>query len=267
MESKVLKVAEAGAVESKAESAAPEPKAQVKKEESHFRPQQAARPNGDQTIAKLVTQSGNPEAAKLRDEIEALKKERIESIIRVKIARKRLGYKQNEKEEVRKLMEQNKTDTTEQRRQIGKMKRIKNSLEFRVSTEARSLAEERELIKKISETNAKLKELYKSLRFEKKMEFVEGDIKRYTEEVETSTKKITEIELNLDERYDALRKLLGIERGKRREQGENGERREHHDYHEGHDRREPHERRPHKEQQQEAINFEDIAVIKKKKSS
>ncbi len=218
--------------------------------------QQHQKPRGEDVMARLVAESGNPEAAKLKEEIDALKKERIEAIIKVKIARKRLAYKEHEREDVKRTMEQNKTDTTEQRRQIGKMKRIKNSLEFRVSTEARSLNEEKKFIKEIADVNSKLRELYKSVRFEKKIEFVEGDIKRYTEEIDGATKKITEIDSKLDEKYNALRKLLGIERGKRREPGEKYE------------RREPREKRqPFKEQQQAEINFEDIAVIKKKKSS
>lgn len=251
-------------------AASPAPEASVSKKEELGQQQNAAkgskdkgvngapqhqRSSGDQTIMRLIAESGNPEAAKLKEEIDALKKERIEAIIKVKIARKRLAYKEHELEDVKRTMEQNKTDTTEQKRQIGKMKRMKNSLEFRVSTEARSLSEERKLVKEIAEVNAKLKDLYKSIRFEKKIEFVEGDIKRYTEEVEAATKKIAEVDSKLDEKYNALRKLLGIERSKHREPGERYE------------RREPRERKPQFREQQEAINFEDIAIIKKKKSA
>lgn len=236
--------------------AAPRHKAvEVREKRAEGAPQQHQKPSGDQMITRLIAESGNPEAVKLKEEIDALKKERIEAIIKVKIARKRLAYKEHELEDVKRAAEQNKTDTTEQRRQIGKMKRMKNSLEFRVSTEARSLNEERKLIKEIADVNAKLKELYKSIRFEKKLEFVEGDIKRYTEEVEEATKKIAEADSKLDEKYNALRKMLGIERGRRREPGERYE------------RREPRERKPQFKEQQEAINFEDIAVIKKKKSA
>ncbi len=156
-----------------------------------------------------------------------------------------MGYKEAESQAISKLltMEHERDKNNEKRRKIGQLKRLKNRLEFKIATEASSLSEEKDLIRKIDEINKELSEAYKSIRLERKGEFVKGDIEEYRKRLTELEAKIAETDKVLDGLYERLRKILGI----RRERKEERQRK----------RMQP------KPQIQE-INLEDIAVIKKK---
>ena len=197
-------------------------------------------------LANAIKESKNPEVTKLKEAIDAAKKARSEIIGRIKEHRRKLGYKEAESIAIAKLLEieKGKDQNNEKRRKIGYLKRLKNKLEFRISTEAKSLAEEKELVRKIEEINKELNEAYKSIRLERKGDFIKKDIEDYKKSITELEAKITENDKQLDELYDKIRKLLGIERAKFEKQ------------------QRP-KRKPQQAQMQE-INLEDIVVIKKK---
>ncbi|MEM0074644.1 MAG: hypothetical protein QXX70_01980, partial [Candidatus Micrarchaeaceae archaeon] len=67
--------------------------------------------------------------------------------------RGRLAYKKSEAEALSKLVSLN-----ENYKSIGKLKHMKEVLEFKISTEARTLDEERTLLKKLGYLEAQLKD-------------------------------------------------------------------------------------------------------------
>ena len=185
---------------------------------------------------------------KLKEQIDAVKKQRSDIIVTVKAARRKLNYKEAEAVAIASLlkMEKEKDADGAKRKKIGYLKKIKNTLEFKIATEASSLAAEKELVRKIEQVNKELSEAYKGIRLERKSDLVKKDIEDYKKVLLESEAKITEMDKQLDNLYDNLRKLLGIERGKRAKPQQQREK-----------------RKPQPMPMQE-INLEDIAVIKKK---
>lgn len=128
------------------------------------------------------------------------------------------------------------------RKRIGYLKRLKARLEFKISTEASSLAQEKDIIRKINEINQELDEALALVRFERKIGFINNDIEEYKKNVTDINSKIVELDTKLDGLYVSLRKILGIGSWQSKPQ-------------------------KHKKQQpaeEPTVNLEDIAVIKKK---
>lgn len=133
-------------------------------------------------------------------------------------------------------------------RRYNFLKRLKNKLEFRISTEASSLAKEKEMIREISEINQELGSLSVNVRMDRKLGLVKGDIVECKAKLAELEPKIIEIDGKLDAMYTDLRKKLGIVKRTVPD-------------------RKPMVRRddrPRPQQRTEEINLEDIAVIKKK---
>jgi len=129
------------------------------------------------------------------------------------------------------------------RKRIGYLKRMKQRLEFKISTEASSLAQEKEIIRKINDINQELNEALASVRLERKAGFIVKDIDDYRKSISEINMKIVELDTKLDGLYVSLRKMLGIGSWQNKPQ--------------------PRQRKPQHMQIPE-INLEDIAVIKKK---
>lgn len=213
-------------------------------------PAHAARAEGPAakpSLNDIIKESNNPEAERLKGEIDGVRKERGKYIIRIKECRRRLSYKEAESVAITNLLKMEGDDAkkAEKRRRFGYLKRLKNRLEFKISTEASSLADEKELIRKIDEINKELKGSLASVRLERKLTFVKKDIEVYNAELTGIDTKIVEMDKKLDALYAELRKVLGITSW----QGKT---------------------RVHKKKVQNMpipeINLEDIAVIKKKES-
>ncbi len=234
-----------------------EPKAEKPAEQRAPRPEKKGKERQLSPFAIMLNEaiknSTDPEVAKIKAEIDSIRKERITIIIRIKESRRRLGYKEAEAAAITRLLdiERAKPESAEKRKKIGYLKRMKNKLEFRISTEASSLNEEKDLVRKIEEVNKELNEAYKTIRLERKNDLVKSDIEQFKKVLTEGEAKIQEQDKKLDELYDKLRKLLGIERNKHEKpQQHHGERKKQH-----------HEHVP---QAMDEINLEDIAVIKKK---
>ncbi len=206
-----------------------------------------ARANYNQMLNNAIKESKNPEVAKLKEEIDSVKKQRSDVITKVKDNRRRLSYKEAESIALSRLLdiEKGKDKDNAKRKKIGYLKRMKNKLEFRISTEASSLATEKGLIRQIEDVNKELNEAYKAIRLERKSEFVKKDVDDYRKTLSELEAKITEHDKKLDELYDKLRKLLGIERGR-------------------HSTKPSMKKKAQSQMMSQEINLEDIAVIKKR---
>jgi uncharacterized coiled-coil DUF342 family protein len=201
------------------------------------------------SLNDLIKDAASPEAAKIKEEIDNLRKERSKIIAKIKEHRRRLGYKEEEFAALQHLVTLNKEKDKdgEQAKRYNYLRRLKNRLEFRISTEAGSLQKEKEMIREISEINQELAALGVAVRMERKLSLVKGDIEECKVKLTELEPKIVEIDGKLDAMYTDLRKKLGITKRPLPE-------------------RKPERRmdRPRPQPRDEEINLEDIAVIKKK---
>ena len=196
-----------------------------------------------QSLNALIKGSDNPKAVRLKDEIDNLKKERAKLITRIKDSRRRLSYKEAEFAAINHLLQMKKADQNydSKRKRIGYLKKAKARLEFKISTEASSLVQEKEIVRKINETNKELDNALASVRLERKVGFVTKDIEDYKKQINDTNAQITELDTRLDLLYVGLRKALRIGSWKSKQQTQRRER-----------------------PAAPEINLEDIAVIKKK---
>ncbi len=173
--------------------------------------------------------------------IEEERKLKAKTIFDIKRFKRKLAYKLAEQEATKKLTEAASKNNT---KNIGYLRRRKERLEFRISTEAYTLDVEKDLIRKKNEIDAQLNEAIKSYRAKRKAEFIVGDIAELNKNIEDSNKKILEIEKKLDDLYNELRKLSGQQRRSSST---------------------PHKREKQPEQKPIEISLADIAIIKGKK--
>ncbi len=194
------------------------------------------------TLGSMIKSSTDPKVQELRVQIDALNKKRREVFGKMKDAQRRLNYKTGELDAISKLSEMEKKQLKEIP-DISKLKRQRHMLEFKVSTEANSLPQEKLLIRKINEVNSQIEEALKSVRKERKILLVKKDIAELQTTLNSIITELTGLDKNLDDLYHSIRKILGVEK-----------------------------RRPNIQQQQkqkpihrqQEINLEDIVVIKKK---
>jgi uncharacterized coiled-coil DUF342 family protein len=132
------------------------------------------------------------------------------------------------------------------RNKISKLKKMKNVLEFKIATEATSLAAEKKLVREIDDVNKQLHDEYKKIRLKRKAEFIKNDIEEYEKSIKEISKDIDVYDKQLDELYDKIKSYLGIKKNYEHEKKMQKPRRE-------------------REQQimhQQEVNLENIAVIK-----
>jgi uncharacterized coiled-coil DUF342 family protein len=198
------------------------------------------------SLNTLIKESNNPAAMELKKEIDDLRKERSRLIIRVKDSRRRLSYKEAEEAAIGTLLKMKKDEDKDgsKRKRVGYLRRMKQKFEFRISTEASSLSQEKEIIRKINEINQELDEALTSVRLERKLGFIKSDIESYRKSITEVNSKIEQLDAKLDGLYTNLRKTLGIGSWQNRQKAP--------------------EKKKIQQMQIPGINLEDIAVIKKK---
>jgi uncharacterized coiled-coil DUF342 family protein len=174
--------------------------------------------------------------------IEEEKKKRIENIINIKKRRRRLEYKTVELETLSKL-----STTIPKDVRIGKLRRIKENIEFKISTESHTLASEKELIRKLTDVDSELNEVIKIFKLKRKISLITGDIELLNKEISEFDKSIEENDKRLDVLYDEFRSLTRMANRSNNSQLK-------------------HKFRKQEFQEPEHMNIslEDIAVIKKK---
>lgn len=148
----------------------------------------------------------------------------------------RLDYKEAERAAIEKLTAYDKPN-----KNLGRLRKMKKTIEFQISTQASTLAAEKELIKRLNDVNEELEEALKGYRMKRKLEFLAGDIEALNKELESYKDKVLEVDKKLDSLFASIRgeherQRRSLGRGPRRQQ-----------------RTEPFE-----------ISLEDIATIKKK---
>ncbi len=175
----------------------------------------------------------------LKKEIEEEKAKRSISVEDIKKKRGRLRYKEAEFENVSRLSQENNKAP-----HIGRLKRMKENLEFRIATEAKTLEHEKELVRKINDIDKQLEDAIKVFRLKKKVSYIKGDIELLKTEIDELSKKIEESDVKLDALYDELRRINGFSRDRNRNRMPRDDRKGEHDA-------------------QQSISLEDIAIIKK----
>ena len=179
-------------------------------------------------------------------QIDELKKKRSETLSKMRDVQRRLSYKVSEYDAIVKLTEmERQRQTGKPKPDIGKLKRQKRSFEFKISTEAPSLSQEKVLVRKINELNSQIEEALKGVRMTRKMDFVKKDIGELQTILSTSAVVMNEVDMKLDELYHSVRKLLGVQRRRVNVQHQQ-------------------QRKAPPPSRNQEINLEDIVVIKKK---
>jgi chromosome segregation ATPase len=141
----------------------------------------------------------------IRKSIDEEKKKIPPLIESVKRSRHRLSYKIAEKAAMSKLAAMSKDNTKE----IGYLRRRKESMEFRIATEAFTLEAEKDLIRKKNEIEIQLNDALKSYRLKRKVGYIDKDIEDLTKNIADIEAKIAEVDKKLDELYSNLRKITG----------------------------------------------------------
>lgn len=208
--------------------------------------EQKANERPKRSLFDMIDPEKNPEAEKLRLEIEEVRKGRHDLIDQIKAVKRRLNYKLAESETIEKLLNSEPDKDVEGRlRKARILKRQKARLEFKISTEASSLTDEKALIRRIKEISSELDTYMRFVRLVRKRDLVKGDITEYAAKAGELNNKILEFDKRLDSLYDGLRKALNIEQRSAE--------------------RQPRKRTEKKQQPMQEVNLEDIAVIKKRK--
>ncbi len=130
----------------------------------------------------------------LKTRIDELENKKGELIDRIKALNRRIRYKKYEQKALQPFLEQTKEV------QVAPFRKMKRSLEFKISTAAYTPAMERELIKKMRKIDEKLEEVREVERARRKIRYVEKDIL-------DGEKEIGEIEVGLKTIREELKKL------------------------------------------------------------
>ncbi len=194
------------------------------------KPAQVQSRTQDQAAAQKQVQAEDPKLA-LKKELEQAFDRKKELVSKLSKLKHRLAYKKSESEALKKLVELN-----DKYKNIGRLKHAKEVLEFKISTEARTLDDEKALLRRLGEIEAQLKEAFESQRLRNKAELVEKDVAELQKDIEELDKSINEANAKIDE----LKQKLGVFVKK--------------------------ERKKPAPVVQQSISLEDVAIIKKKKS-
>ena len=204
---------------------------------------------GKISLGKLVEESKNPEAERIKKEIDSIRDQRSKLIGKLNEFRRRLAYKEKEAIAVDKMLKMEGQKEHPKGGRIGYLKKMKSQLEFKISTEASSLSEEKALVRKIDEIGKQLDEALALIRLERKRELVKGDIEQFRKGILDLDKEIIGMDVKLDAVYTELRKVLGIGGWNKHGTGSSGK---------------PMHKKKAPTTQIQEINLEDIAVIKRK---
>jgi uncharacterized coiled-coil DUF342 family protein len=157
--------------------------------------------------APVAPVSSDPKSDLLKGSIEEEKKKRNGLIDQMRRLRNKLNYKQAEYAAISKLSDLNRAT-----KNLGRLKRMKSDLEFKIATEATTLSAERELIKKLNEINNELEDALKVYRAKRKVELVSKDIEDIGKALEQYKTQVLDVDKKLDTLYSELRSITGWKR-------------------------------------------------------
>jgi hypothetical protein len=161
-------------------------------------------PQAAQAVPQAPQDPRSLEIASIREQINAERKKRMDLIGQLSALRNKLRYKENEHEALAKLL-----SMSHEGHNVGRLRRMKESLEFRIATEAATLNAEKELIKKLTVINGDLEDALKIYRFKRKSELVAKDIEDLKKRFEVYREQIREDDKRLDGLYASLKALTG----------------------------------------------------------
>ncbi|MCX6775330.1 MAG: hypothetical protein NT130_00555 [Candidatus Micrarchaeota archaeon] len=144
------------------------------------------------------------EEEKVEGGVEALEKEKATLLERLKEADRRYRYKVYEAKALSEMLDKKKKEgtlplTRELRKRIQR-------LEFIISTEARTLQQERELVKEVRDLEKKLKASIELERMERRLHLINDDIKAAEKQVIEFEKKMDDMRKELQEKRNASSK-------------------------------------------------------------
>jgi len=151
------------------------------------------------------TKEGTPEDS-LKARIDELEKQKGELIDRIKALNRRIRYKKYEQKALKPFLEQTKDV------QVAPFRKMKRSLEFKISTAAYTPAMERELIKKMRKIDEKLEEVKEVERARRKIRYVEKDISDGEGEIESIEVDLKVIRDELKGLYDQYKGIRAVAR-------------------------------------------------------
>lgn len=138
------------------------------------------------------------------DETAALEKEKAGLVEKLKEVDRRYRYKMYESKALREMLEKKRKEVTLP--PASDIRKRVRRLEFIISTEARTLKQERELVKEVRRWEKKLDEAINIERMERKLRFIGEDIKGAEMQVAQLEKRIDEIRKALQEKHHTERK-------------------------------------------------------------
>jgi len=145
------------------------------------------------------------------DPIEAIENRKEELFAKLKGVSGRLKYKIYEARVVRGALEDKMKETGINAREL---RRRKERLEFRIATEATSLAKEREMMKDMKVIDKELAKATEVEKLERKLRFVEGDIRAAETEIEQIKRGIDEAKAEIKAMRDGAKEKRTEEREK-----------------------------------------------------
>ena len=141
------------------------------------------------------------EEEKPKEGLEALEKEKSELLERLKEADRRYRYKMYEAKALGEMLEKRRKESiVPPAREIRKRLR---RLEFIISTEARTLKQERELVKEVREWERKLKSAVEIERMERRLVLISDDIKGAEGQIAELERRMDEMRKTIRERRSA----------------------------------------------------------------
>jgi uncharacterized coiled-coil DUF342 family protein len=137
-------------------------------------------------------------------DVDALEKEKSSLLERLKEADRRYRYKVFEAKALSEMLEKRKKESP-----LPPAREIRKNihrLEFIISTEARTLKQERELVKEVRKWEKKLDGAIESERMERKLIFINDDIKRAEQQVKELETRMNELREQVHEKHQAEHK-------------------------------------------------------------
>lgn len=155
-----------------------------------------------------MKESHNEHANELMQQIYELRKQRGKLIGLSRHAKRVIPYKEAEARAIEAMI--NPAHIRAANGKVVYLKKLKKSLEFKISTEASSLSAERELIKRINEVSVELDKALEPLRLKRRLEQLKSDAEKQKEIMASSTKECIDLDIKIDKLYFELKKTLGI---------------------------------------------------------
>jgi uncharacterized coiled-coil DUF342 family protein len=141
------------------------------------------------------------EEQKPAGDAEALEKEKAGLLERLKEADRRYRYKVYEAKALSEMLDKRKKENP-----LPPAREIRKNihrLEFIISTEARTLKQERELVKEVRNWEKKLNRAIEVERMERKLVFIDDDIKRAEQQVKEFETRMNELRAKVHEKHTA----------------------------------------------------------------